>query len=143
MGVKVDISHLKAHQVAGRLVEKQIRRAMLDMKLEAIGVLARGKYARGRLALSLYVEILPGANGPTGRLGSKLKYAASVNDGADAHYIFPRPGRTKLKFYWEKVGRVVAPSYVYHPGQRGNRFLSESLKRVGHRYNYLVFTYGR
>lgn len=140
---EVRINHLKAHTMAGNLVEKQIRRALLDVKLKAIEKLVGGKYATGQLAPLLYVEVVPGAKGPEGRVGSRLPYAASVDGGAGSHYIFPHPPKTKLKFFWRKVGRVVTPSRVYHPGQRGNGFLSESLVTVAHRYNYLVFRYKR
>lgn len=142
---RVQIDYAKGYKFSRQVGEKFLRRALLEMKIEAVTILSRGEYTipPSRLATSLDVTVHLGAQGIEGSLGSKLKYAASVEAGASPHYILPRPPRTRLKFFWRKVGRVVAPPFVYHPGQRGKRYLRGPLERIGHRYNMIVFTYVR
>lgn len=143
--IRVNINYAKGYQYSRMVGEKFIRRAILEMKLEAMAILATGPYTvpPSRLALDLKVDVRRGAQGIEGTLGSDLPYAASVEAGARPHYILPNPPRTRLKFYWRKVGRVVVPPLVYHPGQRGKGYLRRPLNHVGRRYNMLVFSYLR
>lgn len=141
--MRVVINEAQAFRIPRTASEKMIRRFLLDLKLEAFTKLANSPYGSGRLAASLHEKVSFTARGVEGELGSDLPYAASVNDGAQAHYIFPNPPKTHLKFFWRKRGRVVTPPFVYHPGQKGKGFLTEPLERVGRRYNMLVFVYKR
>lgn len=52
-----------------------------------------------------------------GKIGSKLKYAATVSLGSRPHIIRARRKKT-LKFYWNRVGHTVYPVQVHHPGRR-------------------------
>jgi hypothetical protein len=52
-----------------------------------------------------------------GKIGSKLKYAATVSLGSRPHLIRAKRKKT-LKFYWNRVGRTVYPTVVHHPGRR-------------------------
>lgn len=50
-----------------------------------------------------------------------LIQANTTNTGARPHIIRARRART-LAFYWPKVGRVVHPVFVRHPGNRGTHW---------------------
>lgn len=63
-----------------------------------------------------------------GKIGSKLKYAATVSLGSRPHIIRARRKKT-LKFYWNRVGRTVYPVQVYHPGRRRpNLYMQRAMK---------------
>lgn len=63
-----------------------------------------------------------------GRIGSKLKYAATVSLGSRPHLIRARRKKT-LKFYWNRVGRTVYPTVVHHPGRRRpNLYMQRAMK---------------
>jgi len=141
--VRINVDHTRARAFSAEVTEKMIRRAMLDIKLEAIKILSHGPYTSMHLMNTLDVDIHHEGGNIVGRIGSHLPYAASVEAGAQSHYILPHPPKTRLKFYWRKVGRVVTPPFVYHPGQRGKSYLRHPLRRVAARYNMLVFTYQR
>lgn len=139
---EIRINHAQAHRFATTVAEKQIRRAMLEIKLGAVQILATGPYTHGVLAADLKVKVTIEPTGSVlGRIGSSLSYAAAVHDGAEPHYIFPHPPKTRLKFFWRKRGKVVAPPFVYHPGQHGKHYLTKPLFFVASRYRMLVFTY--
>jgi hypothetical protein len=144
---EIRVNHADAFRFSQFVAEKQIRRALLEMKLDAIATLSHGPYSHRVLMHSLDVEVRLEPQGVEGKLGSKLPYAASVEAGARPHYIFPNPNvghpNTRLVFYWRKVGRVVKLPFVYHPGQPGKAYLRGPLARIGHHYNMLVFTYHR
>lgn len=103
------------------------------------------------LANSIYGVFRTSGSGYIGRVGSNLSYAASVEFGAEAHIIRPRPGSLgggfyfggyrRLYFYWHKVNRYVAPRMVHHPGQRGKHYLRDALFRVGRRRGFKVVIY--
>lgn len=67
------------------------------------------------------------ANLITGKMGSTLDYAATVSLGSQPHLIRARRAKT-LKFFWNKVGHVVYPVKVNHPG---NRHPSKYMERAG------------
>lgn len=63
-----------------------------------------------------------------GKIGSKLKYAATVSLGSRPHIIRARRAKT-LKFYWNRVGRTVYPVQVRHPGRRRpNLYMQRAMK---------------
>jgi hypothetical protein len=63
-----------------------------------------------------------------GKIGSKLKYAATVSLGSRPHWIRARRKKT-LKFYWNRVGHVVYPTEVFHPGRRRpNQYMQRAMK---------------
>ncbi len=73
-----------------------------------------------------------------GKIGSKLKYAATVSLGSRPHIIRARRKKT-LKFYWNRVGRVVYPTQVHHPGRRRpNLYMQRAMKvaALANRFQY-------
>jgi hypothetical protein len=64
-----------------------------------------------------------------GKIGSKLKYAATVSLGSRPHIIKARRKGRTLKFYWNRVGRVVYPVRVRHPGRaRPSLYMQRAMK---------------
>lgn len=137
------------------------RRVLREIEFEA-RLRTKGPYSNGELARSIVSEIVEVPNGVSGRLGSPLRYASSVESGARVHNIFPvgitfyRFGemgffaRPQLKFYWRKMGRTVwaaqiPMSYrkigISHPGQKGKHFLAHSLRDVARRNHMRVVTF--
>ena len=138
----VHINFAEARRFSAFLAEKQIRRALTDMKIGAIAILASGEYVTGRhLIPSLFIDVDIRVDGAEGIIGCRHPAAASVEVGAQSHYIFPHPPRTRLAFFWKRTGNWVNPPFVYHPGQSGKGYLRKPLRIVGTRYNMLVFTY--
>ena len=60
------------------------------------------------------------------------------HDGAKRHRISQRPGGPMLRFFWEKVGRVVYFRSVRHPGTKGSQFLTKPLLKAGLRNGFTV-----
>lgn len=57
-----------------------------------------------------------------------LVQARTTNTGARPHVIRARRAKT-LRFYWAKVGKVVTPISVRHPGNKGTRWWDRTIKR--------------
>jgi hypothetical protein len=155
---RVRINRATARVVSTEAGVKLINQVLYELSFEAHARVLVGPYVSGNLARSLHRE------GPTvmgrrvtGRVGSDLPYAMSVERGAEVHAIFPkgargvyrfgRTGRPKLRFYWREVGRVVylpqVPGSrrkigVSHPGQPGKHYLTESLRNVARRHGMRV-----
>lgn len=143
---------------ARRLARKLLREVEFEAKVRA-----RGPYSKGnRLAESIITQVVEVPNGVTGRIGSPLRYASSVEGGARVHNIFPigvnfyRFGemgfyaRPQLKFFWRKAGRTVwapqipmSPARIgrSHPGQKGKHFLAHSIRDVARRHRMRVVTF--
>lgn len=102
------------------------------------------------LAGSLEVSTRPTVSGYESRVYSLLPYAASVERGARAHIIRPRPARLGpglyrtgrpsagwggkwLHFYWYRHGYWRFARIVHHPGQSGRHFLRDAIIIVGNR----------
>jgi len=82
----------------------------------------------GDLQKSLQADIPKITSGTIrSRVGSKLKYAASVSEGADPHIIRARKARV-LAFYWNVKGQTVFFPRVNHPGQRANKYLHRAVR---------------
>lgn len=145
-----------SHQAAQRLMRQLLYEVEFLAKIRA-----KGPYSVGNLSLSIEHEgpdNIP--DGVTGRVGSRLPYAASAESGAKVHPIFPKAlkgvyrfgshRRPQLRFYWRKVGRIVlvpqipiSPSRLgrSHPGQKGKRYLESSLHDVARRHRMHVVTF--
>lgn len=99
------------------------------------------------LADSIYGVSRKTENGYVGRVGSRLKYAASVEEGASPHIIraralglgngLYRSGRF-LHFFWYKRGHWMVTRSVRHPGQKGKHYLQNALIYVGKRRGFRV-----
>lgn len=73
-----------------------------------------------------------------GLVGTRVKHAVALHEGARAHKIRPRnPGGT-LKFYWARVGAVVYFKSVNHPGIGATPFLTSSLADAARPLGFVV-----
>jgi len=139
---KIVIHYVLADREATESAMRFIRKAVREMRFIARLGASHGPYTTGRLAQSIqqrgpYLEGLV----IRAQVGSDLFYARMVNSGARPHLIFPIPPRKYMKFYWRRVGRVVYPDKVRHPGQRGKGYLEEAARTIGRRYNLRVVIY--
>lgn len=101
-----------------------------------------GATAKGLgLAESIYTTTSSTGTGYSGRIGSHLSYAASVEDGAAPHTIRARRPGGRLYFYWWRAGKWVRPKKVRHPGQVGKHYLRDALVSVGKRRGFNVDIY--
>lgn len=91
---------------------------------------ARAPRDTGRLANSIGTSIRETPNKVRGLVGTRVKYARIIHDGARAHKIRPRRPGGMLKFYWPRVGKVVFLRSVNHPGVGATPFLTSSLLNV-------------
>lgn len=138
-----------------------VRQVMYEVQFAARAKLLSGPYTTGNLADSIKTD------GPVvvgdrvlGSVGSSLRYAAAVHDGAKVHPIFPKAAkgiyrfgsrrRPQLRFFWRKVGRTVYLPHIpgarhkvglSHPGQPGKHYLSEPLRRSARLHGFRVITY--
>lgn len=97
----------------------------------AVGRLERSLRQRGPRVLKTVI---------TGDVGSGLRYAASVHDGAKPHIIVARQRRL-LSFFWERHGIWFVGRHVNHPGVRRyarTQYLYLPLSIVGRREGFLV-----
>lgn len=68
-----------------------------------------------RFALHLYAR---GKGEHVAQYGQGKKLAGAYEYGAGPHVITPRPPKTLLTFYWERIDEDVAFAFVKHPGIR-------------------------
>ncbi len=146
--------YVNSHEAANRLMRQLLYEVEFLAKIRA-----HGPYSANILSASIRSEHHNVPDGVTGRVGSPLPYASSVEGGAEVHPIFPKslPGvyrfgshrRPQLKFFWRKVGRVVLVPHIpispgtigrSHPGQKGKRYLESSLRDVARRHRMHVVT---
>lgn len=121
-----------------------INRAVDDVRRGARLILEQGEYTEGKLLTGIESQVRYTAYTIIGRVGisgRRFPYAASVESGAERHIISARPPKTRLKFYWRRVGRVVFPAYVHHPGQTGKAYLRGPLAAAALRYNMRYVPY--
>jgi hypothetical protein len=74
-----------------------------------------------------------------GSVGSRLKYAASVHEGANPHIIVAK--KPNLVFYWEREDVTFVGKRVNHPGVRRSsrtQYLYLPLVLVGRRNGFIV-----
>jgi len=97
--------------------------------------------ATGRLKRSLRkVGPRKGVWSVAGKVGSTLRYAASVHEGAQAHVIRAR-NEPNLVFFWEREGVTFVGKKVRHPGVRHfarKQYLFLPLAIVGRRNGFVV-----
>lgn len=67
--------------------------------------------------------------GPRYRLHAEAEVlqAVTTNTGARPHKIRAKKGKT-LAFYWPKVGRVIFPTEVNHPGNKGSGWWTKVMR---------------
>lgn len=104
---------------------------------------AHGPYSRGgpdglSASLRREIDVLRGGKEVRARIWSTKRYARIVHDGAAPHTIRPRVRGRRLRFYWRRVGRVVAFRSVHHPGQQGQFFLTKPLVTEAARRRFRV-----
>lgn len=110
----------------------------------------RGEPPGGALRASLGTDITHRGYVVRGKVGSKLRYAHVVHNGAKRHKIRAKHA-PMLSFYWDKApawmvtktgpyaGKVRFKS-VNHPGMKGNRYLTTPLKYWGFMRGFKVYT---
>lgn len=140
---RVRVHRLSAQATSRRAAQKLVREVVYAIQFRAKVTASVGPYTTGRLAKSITTEIVNVPTGVRGRVGSRLKYAASAQSGAKRHKIYPHNPPYALKFFWRKVGHVVILGSVNHPGQRGKHYLTEPLKEIArrHRMRYVIYEY--
>ncbi len=136
---RVVIYQAVAFNVSRREGARWMSRVMTEAQIAARAHASVGEYTTGRLARSIHKD------GPhvtataiTGRVGSRLDYAAVAEVGARPHLIFPHPPRRYLKFFWRRVGRTVHLEKVRHPGYKGKGYLERALREVALRHGMRI-----
>jgi hypothetical protein len=140
---RIVIHYAQARRESQQDAVRFVRKVLHEIRFIARLSVSHGPYTTGRLAQSIRARgpfISPGSR-VRGEVGSDLAHASIVEGGARPHLIFPIPPRTHMKFYWRRVGRVVYPEKVRHPGQRGKGYLAEAARTAGRRYNLRVIIY--
>jgi len=111
----------------------------------------RGEPPGGTLRASIGTQLkVQGQFQVMARVGSSLRYALVVHQGARRHVIRPKHKRM-LSFYWDKAprdlvtksgpyrGKVMLAS-VRHPGMKGTRYLTVPLRYWGRELGFKVYT---
>lgn len=139
---RIIIHHTRAEHESETAAFRFVRSVLHEIRFQARLEVSTGPYTTGRLARSIEIK------GPfiepervTGSVGSDLPYAAVVETGAPRHLIFPIPPHTNMKFFWRRVGHVVYPDKVRHPGMRGKRYLAKAATIAARRHNMLLIIY--
>lgn len=115
-------------------------RALVSRVVRETTNLAKARAPRdtGRLANSIGSSVTDTPARVRGVVGTRVKYALPIHEGAEAHKIRPRnPGGT-LKFYWARVGAVVYFKSVNHPGVGATPFLTSSLADAARPLGFVV-----
>ena len=140
---RIVIHYAQARRESTQDAVRFIRKVLHEIRFIARLSVSHGPYTTGRLAQSIQAKgpfISPGSR-VSGSVGSDLSYARVVEEGARPHLIFPIPPRTRMKFYWRKVGHIVYPEKVRHPGMKGKGYLAEAARTAGRRHNLRVIIY--
>jgi len=141
MSIRVRINNLEANRHSVAAARELVDDVLRDARAIATNILSVGPYTSESLLTGLESEVVVEGNRISGKFGisgRRFIYAAAVERGAAPHIIRPRPPRKKLRFYWRRVGRVVYPSLVHHPGQEGKRYLRSALLIAGTRHGMRV-----
>lgn len=113
-----------------------------------------GRRKRGQpLSPSLRSDMRIGPRDVRGKVGSTVKYAATIHEGSKAHVI--RGGGKKLKFRWDQGNAILAVRgnrgaggffyfhKVHHPGNRKPvKYLTTPLQISGRANGFRVTTLG-
>ena len=124
---KVHIHEAQVRITANRLTGRHVRETINAIERRARAKAATGPYTTGRLAASVRSHTYTIGWKIYGTVGSSLPYAKFPDTGTAPHVIRPRGFGYPLRFYWRKVGRVVAFYKVNHPGQRSKGWLTDPL----------------
>ena len=124
---RVRIHEAQVRITANRFVGRHVREAIANIERRAKARAAAGEYTTGRLAASVRSKVWTVGLKIHGTVGSDLPYAKFSDTGTAPHIIRPRGPGYPLRFYWRKVGRVVTPYKVNHPGQRSKGWLTDPL----------------
>lgn len=63
-------------------------------------------------------------------ISASSPHAKFVHEGTRPHLIRVRPGKGSMRFQWQRVGGVVFPVVVKHPGTAPNPFLTRAMHSV-------------
>jgi HK97 gp10 family phage protein len=103
-------------QERDRRIKDGMTKAVLELEREA----KRNAPVRtGRLRSSITHRVEDG--GWTGIVGTDVRYARIVEEGAGPHVILPKSGRA---LHWDDV----TVQQVEHPGSRGQHFMARTLQ---------------
>lgn len=89
----------------------------------------------GRLSNSIGSSVRVSRISVRGKVGSRVKYAATVNNGSRPHVIRARR-RKALRFHWERLGRVVYFTKVNHPGTGATPYLTSAAAQAARRHGF-------
>lgn len=142
----IRINRFQAERASFEAGRRLITEVVAEVRRDAVEILATGPYTTGRLATGIESRIRYTADliiGRVGISGRRFIYAASVETGADRHYIplSPKVPPRRLFFYWRKVGHFVSFQQVHHPGQKGKMYLRIPLARAAIRHNMRYIPY--
>lgn len=139
---KVRIHEAQVYITATRLTGRLVRETINAVEARARARAATGEYTTGRLAASVHGRTWTVGWRIHGTVGSNLPYAKFPDSGTDPHVIRPRGHGYPLRFYWRKVGRVVTPYKVNHPGQAGKGWLTAPLLSEARKRGWKVVIHG-
>lgn len=137
------LDHASIRRTTAKAGTEFLKKVLPDFRIAARIRAGEGLYFTGELAASIEstpIRVL--ADRVTASVGSRKKYAASVEFGANPHMIFPR-GNYNLRFFWEREGKWMSLPFVHHPGQKGKKYLRDSLRSVGEKHGMRVVIYNR
>jgi hypothetical protein len=105
---------------------KEVRACTAAVNRKARRNAPGGPYSTGRLKRSINWSVQTAGWNVRGRSGSELIYAYSVHEGQPARRITAKR-YARLRFYWRRVGRIVTPYQVNHPGTAPQPYLVQAL----------------
>lgn len=118
---------------AGELVKAEAKRLVGVYQPPDAYSAANRKRRPGTLRDSIVKRVVDIDGSPAVLVGSEDPIALWHHEGTQPHVIRARRA-PMLVFFWPRVGRVVAFPRVNHPGTQPNRFLSNALAVLRHRY---------
>lgn len=108
-------AYAKAPELMTKRMSVAVRKVLFIIQGAAT---KRANVKTGRLRASAY-SVFSGLKGET---GFKANYAAAVHDGSKPHVI---EARFKKALFWDGAANPVRR--VFHPGYKGNPFLSDAV----------------
>jgi hypothetical protein len=121
--------HINDVKIASLFDQATELRAYMNRKVAETVVVARAEAPAKthRLQQSIGSVYLGGGEW---RVTASAPHAKFVHEGTAPHLIRVRPGKRSLRFFWLRVGRVVYPVSVRHPGTKANPFLTRAMHQV-------------
>jgi hypothetical protein len=126
MAVTVRIDDRKIESLFDRATEL---RAFMNLRVAQTVVVARAEAPTKTHALQRSIGSSYHGDGRW-RVSATSNHAKFVHEGTKPHLIRVRPGKKSLRFFWVRVGRVVYPVSVRHPGTKPNPFLVRAMHQV-------------